>query len=417
MDLKLLQEERAELQRELNSFEGLLAQREEKVFSNEEINRFDAVKAKLDLKDSEIETYKRLNLTKAEKVVERNQPAYQPKIRENDCNEAFRAWALRQAGAENMITRSMYESAERVGLNLNQNSLVIRDQSTTGNVGGFTIDGLPVGSLVQKLKHYGPMRQACKVISTNSGATLSYPVLDDTSNAAAIVSENSSISNTGLSFATKTLSSFKYASSVFKVSTELMQDSAFDFAGLVSDALATRIGRKQNTDFTVGSGSTEPFGAVTDSTLGATAGDDLTFSFTDLLNLYHSVDIAYRDNATWMMNDSVFAYIKTLLDGNDRSLYLSDYRSGEPTTLFGKKVWINNDMVGTTNGVPAASAKHILFGDFGSSYIIRDVGGVEIRVLNELYAQYGAVGFVAWSRSDGRLVNTSAVKHLIQAAS
>jgi HK97 family phage major capsid protein len=416
MDLKRLEEEKAELQRELNSFEGLLAERDNKVFTAEEINRFDAVKLNLDLKQNEIETYRRLNAVKSEKVTERSQPAYAPKIRETDCNEAFRAWALRQAGAENMITRSMYESAERVGLNLNQNSLVIRDQSTTGNVGGYTIDGLPVGSLVNKLKHYGPMRQACKVISTNSGATLSYPVLDDTSNAAAIVDQNTTINNTSLSFATKTLSSFKYASSVFKVSVELMQDSAFDFSSLVSDALATRIGRKQNTDFTTGAGTTEPYGVVTDSVLGATAGDDLTFSFADLQNLYHSLDIAYRNNASWMMNDSVFAYIKTLLDGNDRPLWQSDYRNADVPMLFGKPIWINNDMTGTTNNVPAASAKHVLFGDF-SNYIIRDVGGVEIRVLNELYAQYGSVGFVAWSRSDGRLVNTSAVKHLIQAAS
>ena len=58
----------------------------------------------------------------------------------------------------------------------------------------------------------------------------------------------------------------------------------------------------------------------------------------------------------------------------------------------------------------------MLYGDF-SWYWIRDVNGIVIQRLSELFAMNGQVGFLVFHRTDGKLVNTAAVKHLANAAS
>jgi HK97 family phage major capsid protein len=52
-----------------------------------------------------------------------------------------------------------------------------------------------------------------------------------------------------------------------------------------------------------------------------------------------------------------------------------------------------------------------------AKYHIRIAGGMQVKRLDELYAMSGAVGFRAWMRFDGELLNTSAIKYLITAAS
>jgi HK97 family phage major capsid protein len=72
-------------------------------------------------------------------------------------------------------------------------------------------------------------------------------------------------------------------------------------------------------------------------------------------------------------------------------------------------VYADPDMAAATTGLVSA-----LFGDF-NYYVIRDVDGVQFQRLNELYAENGQVGFRAYHRTDGYLMNTAAIKKLTQA--
>ena len=64
---------------------------------------------------------------------------------------------------------------------------------------------------------------------------------------------------------------------------------------------------------------------------------------------------------------------------------------------MGYPVIINNDMAAM-----AAGAKSVLFGDL-SKYIIRDVLGVTLLRLEERYADFHQVAFLAFARMDGDL--------------
>jgi HK97 family phage major capsid protein len=65
---------------------------------------------------------------------------------------------------------------------------------------------------------------------------------------------------------------------------------------------------------------------------------------------------------------------------------------------------------------PGSSAKKVIFGQF-SKYMIRDVRDITLIRLNERYADYHQVGFLAFARADGDLLDagTHPVKYMAQA--
>ena len=76
-----------------------------------------------------------------------------------------------------------------------------------------------------------------------------------------------------------------------------------------------------------------------------------------------------------------------------------------PDQLLGFPVHLNNDMA-----VPAANAKSLAFGCL-SRYMIRDAMDVTMfRFDDSAYMKLGQVGFLAWARTGGNLMDTNAVK-------
>jgi HK97 family phage major capsid protein len=113
-----------------------------------------------------------------------------------------------------------------------------------------------------------------------------------------------------------------------------------------------------------------------------------------------------------MMHDSTFKAIRKLLDSQNRPIFQPDISASSPGTLLGSPVVINQDCA-----TIAASAKAVYFGDF-SKYIIRDVQDFTLLRLEERYADFHQVGFVGFSRHDGRILDagTDPIKHLVLAA-
>ena len=64
----------------------------------------------------------------------------------------------------------------------------------------------------------------------------------------------------------------------------------------------------------------------------------------------------------------------------------------------------------------AAGTKSIAFGDF-KAYHVRTIEGVTVKRLVERYADYDQVGYVAFARFGGNLMDTEAIKVITQAAS
>ncbi|RMF11099.1 MAG: phage major capsid protein, partial [Alphaproteobacteria bacterium] len=243
-----------------------------------------------------------------------------------------------------------------------------------------------------------------------------WPTIDDTANTGRIKAENASVDDDGTDdavFSEKQLEAYVYDTGMVRVPMELLQDSAFDMQALLTDLFAERLGRAANAALTTGTGTAQPHGVVTAAGVGKTTASGTAIAADELIDLLHSVDPAYRasPSARWMFNDSTLAAIRKLKDGQGNYLWqLGDIRAGEPATILGHPYSINQAMasIGVNN-------RTVLFGDF-SRYVVRKVRSFEVLTLRERYAENFQIGMVAFKRFDGELLNSNAVKALVQAA-
>lgn len=284
--------------------------------------------------------------------------------------------------------------------------------TTTGSEGGYTVQSDVASTLVEMLKEYGGMRAVSEVFSTDQGNPLSFPTTDGTAETGELIAENVTATAADPTFGTVALNAYKFSSKIVAVPFELLQDSTVDIEAFVGRRLMERIGRAENTYFTIGTGTAQPRGVVTGASAGkvGTTGQTLTVIYDDLIDLVHSVDPAYRGSgrARFMMNDASLKIVRKLKDTAGRPLFIPGYElnGNMPDTLLGYEVVVNSDVA-----VMAANAKSILFGDF-FQYKIRDVmGGTLFRFTDSAYAKLGQVGFLMWARAGGNLVDTTAVKY------
>jgi HK97 family phage major capsid protein/HK97 family phage prohead protease len=133
----------------------------------------------------------------------------------------------------------------------------------TGGAGGYTVPPAFRAKLVEAMTFVAPMRQYAEVITTDTGANLPWPTVDDTANEGAILAENTQVSEQDFVFGQASLDAYMYTSKLVRVSFQLLNDNAFNLEAYLARALGQRIGRIQNRHFTVGTGTGQPDGIVT----------------------------------------------------------------------------------------------------------------------------------------------------------
>lgn len=291
--------------------------------------------------------------------------------------------------------------------------------TTTSSEGGYTVPSEVAAMVVDALKAYGGMREVSQIITTAGGNPLNYPTSDGTAEVGEIVAENAAATGGDITFGTVAVNPYKYSSKKIALPWELVQDAAIDIVQFVVDRLATRLARITNTHYTVGTGSSQPYGVMARASAGkvGASGQTTTVTYNDLIDLIHSVNSAYRRGARLMFADSTLASLRKLVDTTGRPIWTpgdaESITNGAPATICGYAYTINDDVAAM-----AASAKSIAFGDF-SQFVIRDVAGsfVMRRFDDSAFALNGQVGFCGWTRTGSNLLNTAAVKYYQNAAS
>ena len=338
---------------------------------------------------------------------------YNDRQRTRDKNLALRGFLL-----GNDATNEQRAAAERTGLNLNSRSLSIplsayqieeRDNTSSGSAGGYTIPQGFLAELNIRRALFNPMREHARVIQTETGNPLPLPTVDDTSTTGSLVSEASASSASDVTFGQITLNSYTYRTLV-KASNELLRDTGIDIQAYLAQLMGDRIGRSESAAFATGTGSSQPQGFVTGASAGVTAASATAITINEVVGLINSLDAAYHPNAKFAMHQSVWYYLLRLQDSLGRNLIPMNYADPTDRRLMGFPVILNNSMASSV----ATTAKTIAFGDFEQFYI-RDAGPLEIRRLDERYADAYETGFLAVGRRDSKVVQTNAIKLLAQA--
>lgn len=279
--------------------------------------------------------------------------------------------------------------------------------------GGYTVPQEFQAELVRTLRAFGPMYDGgiVREIITEGGGSMPWPTVNDTANVGVAIAENAAATGEGdVTFGQRVLSAYKFGSGPIRVSNELIDDSAIDIESLLGELMGERIGRIVNTKLTLGSGTGEPQGIVTGAGLGKTTASATAITADELIDFYHSINRAYRaaPKFRFMFADTTLSAIRKLKDGQGRYLIENLGDNAAALSLAGFRVpySVNDDVPAIATG-----ARAIVGGDF-SKYVVRKVRSFAVLRVDQVYAFNYQVAFLGFTRIDGGVMDTSAIKAL-----
>jgi len=295
------------------------------------------------------------------------------------------------------------------------------------------------------LKAYGGLLPYIQILQTDSGQPMPWPTVDPTSVVGRYITEQNQLgfggdsNGTDYQFGQGMLNAWTIVSGVILASLQLLNDSAFDVDGFVNDRIGESIGRKVAAEIHTGSGSNAFLGVETalsarghqsapalggvylsgSSTTWAktSGGSAFTISggtsaqaklangligFDDVLGMIATVDPAYRNSGRciFVANDLVLAMLRQITDAYGHPLWSPAIAPGQPDTLYGFPVVIDQNTSAVSTS--ASTAGGLLFGDFKTAMVGRQVNGASMMRLTERYADYLQVGYLGYVRMDVR---------------
>ena len=183
---------------------------------------------------------------------------------------------------------------------------------------------------------------------------------------------------------------------------DFVNDSAFDFQKILLRRIARVMGKGEEKAFVNGTGSDEPTGILHEEKGAPANVETVALTFDDIIKLYFSIEVEYRDHGTWLMNDKTALTLRSMKDSAGNYLW-----RGSDDLLLGKPVVISNFMPNAESG-----KSPVVFGDF-SYYWIVCRKPVSVRILRELYALQNKIGFVGTEYLDGKLIRRKAAGRIL----
>ncbi len=281
----------------------------------------------------------------------------------------------------------------------------------TTTEGGYAVPDAMRIKLTEGRSAYGGFMNLCEQITTENGAPLPWPtIIAAVSTEADIAAEGAaSAAGADLVFGEASLGAYKYASTgasniPLKVSVELLQDAQFPVADFVAKRLGERIQRKLSYDLIRGSGSSEPLGIMEGASGDISTASGSVPTYAKLVSLVHSLDPAYRREATFIFNDTTLGVLESIVDSGRPILAPGDQGIREAPgngRLLGYPVVVDQAIADGANNV-----QFIGFGHYKAAYVVRHVKDVQILV--NPFTQTGYVVFDAWARADGTVQDAAA---------
>jgi HK97 family phage major capsid protein len=367
--------------------------------------------------------------------------------RARDQSLCFRAWANQQTPGFSP-DRETSEALERTGFNPRASEITLRLWDTdayaaaqrsiafarperrqsvmqeireqralsgaVGSTGGYTLSpGTLVTNIELAMIAYGAMLQAAETITTATGDPIFWPVGDDTSNEGAYTDENqANTTEANPAFEQVKWGIYDFNSKMVKVPYTLLRDTNINLESVLGQMLGERFGRILSSECTTGVAKIR--GIVTRAAEGQESAGATAITREDIVGLQHSIDPALRTGCSFMFNDSVLEAVRLIEDLQGLPIYQVNTRTGGVDTIEGWPFVINQKMASTITN----NAKCVLGGQL-NMYKLRRVGTMRLKRLEERYAEYDQVAFIAFISADGNLLRPSAdaacaVKYLRQ---
>lgn len=320
-------------------------------------------------------------------------------------------------------SRSGSQEADVRAANLMGDRANIRASMSSGSAadGGYLAPNEWDRQIYKALRVVSPMRRISTVKVTSVGA---YTTLWNTSAwGTGWVGETAGRPATG----TPTLSPVIFGHGEIyanpAVTQTLLDDAQFKIEDWIGTEVSDEFAKQEDVAFVAGDGTNKPKGFLTyvpgganDATHPAGAltvvpmGHDTNIQPDTLISFSASLPAAYRQNANWLMNSQTAAKVATLKDGQGNYLWRAAFLVGQPATLLGFPVEIDENMPNV-----AEDNLPIAFGDFARGYLINDRTGT--RILRDPYTNKPYVHFYTTKRVGGGVLDPNAIRVLKMAVS
>ncbi|MFQ6181655.1 phage major capsid protein [Sinorhizobium meliloti] len=273
----------------------------------------------------------------------------------------------------------------------------------TDTAGGFTVPEQFVNELLRNVTLFSPIRTYARVMQITS-AEAKLPKRTGTLTAA-WVSETGARSASEPTYGQVTLTPYE-AAVYTDVSTQLIEDSAFDLESELAFDFGEEFGRLEGAAFVSGDGVGKPAGITTNADIAQiNSGNAATFTGDSLIDLFYALKAPYRANAVFGMASTSLAVARKLKTTDGVYVWQPALAAGQPETILGRPVIEIPDMPAV-----AAGALPVFFGDLGQGYRIAD--RISLSVLRDPYSQAtnGLTRFHARRRVGGGVVKAEAIK-------
>jgi HK97 family phage major capsid protein len=255
------------------------------------------------------------------------------------------------------------------------------------------------------LKSYGQLVDAVYTLNTGGGGPIDVATENDTANGLTLISEATAVTELDPTVAGFQSLTDTATSGLVSISNQLLQDSQFDLDSWIQNKLAARYYRGFANWISLGNGSNV---AALGSTLGITTGTPTGVTYTELAELYGSLDSAYLPNASFVMSSATRAFLMGIVATTGQPILQPDANGTPFNAIFGRPIVIDENRPAL-----AGTNKAILFGDLKAGYTARKAGDFGIKRLSELLALKNETGFVLFCRVGG--YNTDAGTHPLRA--
>lgn len=287
-------------------------------------------------------------------------------------------------------------------------------QEGTDSEGGYLVPEDFYAQVAKKLGENSIARAMGATVINTTRDVINVPVEATEMTNFAVTAEEGSYDENEPTFGQLQLNIYKFTKLV-KVSEELLEDSAVNLDALLANMFAKALAETENYYFLVGSGSSQPQGAVAGGTLGVTAASASAITAGEVVDLYFSLPSQYRarPNVCWVMDDSTEKVIRKIQATSSAGEFLFQVTPAgtiNPDQIMGRRVWNASAMPDI-----AASAKVILFGDW-SYYYIAQRAGLVVQRNPYLYQATGQVGLFAKFRLGGGVALADAFRYLQMAS-
>lgn len=379
-DLKSLEEQRNEAVQAMKDMTAK-AETEKRAFDEAETAKFDELEKTVKNIDASIERMKRardieLNVTSDSKKAE------------------LKSEELEERAFENYV-RGIVEERADVNLTLGDNGAVV--PTTIAN------------KIIKKVHEISPLYSLATKYNVKGNLEIPYYPAAAADIEMAYADEFSELESTAGKFGSISLKGF-LAGALTKVSKSLINNSQFNITEHVISTMAENIAVWLEGQLINGT-TNKADGILKGITTVVTAAAATAVTSDELIDLQESVKDTYQNKAVWIMSRNTRKAIRKLKDNEGRYILNPDATSKWGYTLFGKPVYVSENMADMAAGKTA-----IIYGDM-SGLAVKLSEAMEIQVLREKYATQHAVGVVAWTEFDAKVENAQKLAKLNMKAS